>query len=351
MRELTIHEVASIFGKTLAPVGKRSICPIRNHRREDKTFSVFRGSDGKILWKCFSCDAPNDCGDEVKLYGLLSGMDRKEAWHALRDMGYAVPGAKDGHERPSRLPLRKAVIPIAGRSEALREVLPFAQDRWDLIRLQRLGAVEKFAEARRLPPDLLRDLDVVDIAHDAVGFGYRDPSTGTPCRVKARALERKTFWIEPRAREGESGVALSPLYLADKLDTPAGIQSVIVVTEGEVDALTLRSVGIRNTVSLPDGAGSASKVDLRPIWYRCSLVLSAVDADEDGERAHRELYGRSMAMQKPIARVRWQIGDGRVFKDANEALVAGWTREQFVACLQAAANQLRGYEVNLASAC
>lgn len=351
MRELTIHEIASMFGKAIAPFGKRSFCPIRTHKRSDKTFSVFRTSEGKSLFKCFSCDEPDNVGDAIKLYSLLANVDRKEAWHALKDMGYDVPGAKGGHERPSRPPLRKAVAVVEGRIPDPKTIIPLSNERWDEVRLQRMGAVERFARERRLDAAVVRSLDVVDMGYDAIGFGYRDPSTGIPCRIKVRALDRKSFWIEPRALRGESGVALSPLYLADKLETVSGLQGVVIVTEGEVDALSLRCVGIRNVVSLPDGAGSAGKVDLKPIWYRASLILSAVDSDADGDKANQELFSRSIGMGKQIARVRWQYGDGPLFKDANDALKAGWDKQKFVECLQKAANELRGYEVNLASAC
>lgn len=351
MRELTMHEVAAMFGKSLDSIGKRSFCPIRVHKRADKSFSLFRTSDGKVLFKCFSCSEPDNVGDAIKLYSLLSGVDRKEAWHSLREMGYDVPGAKGGPERPSRPPLRKAVSTVEGRLPDPKMIIPLNVERWDEVRLQRMGAVEKFARSRSLDANVLRQLDVVDMGYDAVGFGYRDPSSGRPCRIKVRALDRKAFWIEPRANKGESGVALSPLYLADKLDAPDGLQGIVIVTEGEVDALSLRCVGIRNVVSLPDGSGSAGKVDLKPIWYRAALILSAVDADAEGDKANQELFSRSMAMGKQIARVRWQLGDGEVFKDANDALKAGWTKEMFVSCLQRAANELRGYEVNLASAC
>jgi hypothetical protein len=354
MRELTIHEVARMFGKSVDTIGKRSHCPIRKHKREDKTFKVFRTAEGSVLWKCFSCDKPDDAGDAVKLYSLLGGVDRKTAWLELKDQGFAVPGATESDrpgQRQSRPPLRKTVTPIEGRPPEPRSIIAMPDDRWEELRLQRLGAVERFARERGLDATSIRKLDVVDMGYDAVGFGYRDPATGKPCRVKARALDRKTFWIEPRAKKGEEGVALSPLYMADKLEVLQGIQGIAVITEGEVDALTLRHMGIRNVVSLPDGSGSASKVDLKPLWFRSALILSAVDSDDEGDRAHRDLYARCVAMQKQIARVRWQLGSGPLFKDANDALKAGWNREQFVACLQQSANDLRGYEVNLASAC
>lgn len=351
MTELTIESVALMFGKPVAGLGKRSVCPIRKHKRADKSFTMFRSSTGTALWKCHSCDAPNNVGDAVKLYALLGGMDRKNAWLELREKGYDVPGARERVDRTPSRPARRASMSVVGRRPENTPVLPMPNERWDELRLQRLGAVEKFAKARGLDAHLLRELDVVDVDYDVVGFGYRDPATGTPCRVKARAIERKTFWIEPRAKEGETGVALSPLYLADRIETPAGLLGVVVVVEGEVDALTLKHVGIKNVVSLPDGCGSASKVDLRPLWYRSSMILSAVDADAEGDKAHRDLFARCKAMQKEIGRVRWERSDGTAFKDANEALLAGWGKDDFMACLQRVANEMRGFEVNLASAC
>jgi hypothetical protein len=353
MQELTIHEVARMFGKKLEVISQRSHCPIRKHKRADKSFKVFQSSEGGLLWKCFSCSPPEDAGDAVKLYSLLCGVDRKTAWIELRDRGFAVPGADRPSSFPNvaRLPLRKAVVPIEGSQvEQQKTILSLTAKRWEELQSQRLGAVERFAVARGISSEFLRAHDVVDMAHDAVGFGYRDPTTGVPCRVKARALDRKSFWIEPRARQGETGVALSPLYLGDRIETPRCLQAVVVITEGEVDALTLRSLGIRNVVSLPDGSGSAGKVCLKPLWFQASLILSAVDSDAEGDRAHRDIYSRCVTMQKHVARVTWKDGTS-TFKDANDALMAGWSRADFVACMQQAANELRGYEVNLASAC
>ena len=345
-RRLTIDSVAAMFGRSVPPVGKRSLCPIRKHKRADKSFSVFKSREGVALWKCHSCDSPDNVGDAVKLYALLTGQDRKAAWNDLREQGYEVPGMKDAPREPASRP-RPRAIPIQGADIVERTVIQLSPQRWQELRSLRLGAVERFALVRGLDPEYLRDIDVVDVAKDAVGFGYRDPKSGIGCRVKVRAIDRKAFWIEPR---GEGGTALSPLYLAHDLREQSEA-AYVVVTEGEVDALTLRCFGIRQTVSLPDGASSASKVDLSPLWYRSSVVLSATDSDSEGDKAHRELFGRVMGMGRQIARVRWTSRDGKTFKDANEALVEGaFGREDFVRCLEQAASQLLGYEVDLASA-
>jgi 5S rRNA maturation endonuclease (ribonuclease M5) len=229
------------------------------------------------------------------------------------------------------------MVPVKGRDAEPVRVIPLAKDRWTEVKGKRFGAVEEYGLARGLDPAFLREMDVVDMAKDAVGFGYRDADSGEPCRIKARGLTKKSYWIEPRAREGESGIAKSPLYLAHELALSATWDSVVIV-EGEVDALTLRFFGIPAVVSLPDGAGSANRVDLSPVWYRTSLVLSATDADAEGDRAHRDLFARVTGMGKQIARVRWVGRDGTGFKDANDALVLGqFEREDFERCLSAAA--------------
>lgn len=349
MRELTIHEVARMFGRSLSPMGSRSTCPIRKHKRADKSFSVFQGSEGKPLWKCHSCDPPTNAGDAIKLYAILGGVDNRTAWMELKDQGFAVPGATEESAPRSKPMLRRAVPTIEGRAPEPKLIIPLAPERWAALKSQRIGAVEAFAGHRGLPAEALRDLDVVDMAEDAVGFGYRDPATGKPCRIKARSVEKKSFWIEPRAPRGESGIALSPLYMAHLLEAPRGLLSVVTVVEGEVDALTLLALGIKNVVSLPDGSSSAGAVDLKPLLGKASMVLSAVDSDERGDAASRELYFRSTALALQVARVRWQK-DGVLHKDANDALLAGWKREDFLTCLQDAASGLRGYEVTLASA-
>jgi hypothetical protein len=286
-------------------------------------------------------------GDAVALYATLSNVDRKTAWHELRDRGYAVPGAESyrGNDEFVARPIKRRV-PVRGVDD-VREILPFDLGSWRKMAESRLGAVERFASMRGLDAEVLRRCDVVDVADDVVGFGYRDPYTSLPCRVKCRPLYRKTFWIEPRPSEGVEAKALGPLYLAHDLDIQrkrfgqAGPHAVIV--EGEVDALTLMSLGFKNVVSLPDGCGSASKVSLEPI-SPCVLWLVSTDADEEGERAYREIRARGWALSLTVARVTWKLGD-ECFKDANDALVGGMRRDDFVACLGGAAEYALGYRV------
>lgn len=344
-KELTVWEVGKIFSQPIPQLGRRGHCPFRKHKRRDKSFKIFTSAGtGDVLFKCFSCDAPSNVGDAVSLYAQFSSVDRKTAWHELRDRGYAVPGLDDYERRRAPVRVDKPRVPVRGVEDP-DKILPFALGEWRKLSEGRLGAVERFAELRGLDAAALRRHDVVDVADDVVGFGYRDPYTALPCRVKCRPVYRKTFWIEPRSEEGEAK-ALSPLYLGHDLRYPMkrGDPGYVIITEGEPDTLTLRWMGLDNVVSLPDGCGSAAKVSLEPICSPFVLWLVSTDEDEEGERAYRALRERGWAMGLMIARVRWQLGD-KTFKDANEALLGGMKQVEFESCLGKAAEFALGYRV------
>jgi len=340
--------VASMFGKRLPEVGRRGFCVFRDHKRKDKSLTIFKSEGGDLLYKCFSCDAPDNVGDALAMYAQLEGIDRKTAWHQLRDRGYGVPGGEDDHARVRRAPPppRKRPVPVTGRAP-VGGVLPLAQDRWRQWHLQRLGAVEQLGAERHLDAELLRDYDVVDVDRDVVGFGYREPFGGQPCRVKCRPLTRKTFWIEPRPAKGQEGKALGPLYLADRLQCVPGHPSVAIVTEGELDALTFIQAGLSNVVSLPDGAQSAGRVDLQPLSSGFLLWLVATDRDAEGQQAFCVLRDRSRLLGATAVRLLLGRSDQQ-FKDANEALQAGFESADFIRSVNRAASVALGYDLQVA---
>jgi len=348
-RELTLHHVAGMFNVPLPQPGRRGKCIFRSHKRNQQHLSVFRVSDGQMLFKCHACDPPDNVGDAVSLYAILSGQDRRSAWKELREKGYAVPGARDDFSPRSgrrRAVVKPKPMPVTGRKP--ERILELNAERWKSIEQKRLGAVELFAKKRLLPPADLRQLDVVDMDGRTIGFGYRRPFTSEPCRIKVRPLDRKTFWIEPRPPKNQdpgsvAAKADNPLYLAHCLG--GGEQAVI--TEGETDALTLATMNVPNVVSLPDGASSGKHVDLEPVSMRYRLWLVATDFDDDGRRAYNELAARGSRLGIATAWVRWKK-DGRTHKDANDALCAGFVRDDFVRCLEDAAASAFGYRVKIA---
>lgn len=339
--ELTLWSVGRMFGKSVPPLGKRSWCLIRKHRRSAKSFTVFRARSGAVLYKCHSCDPPVDVGDAVGLYAALENVDRRSAWATLKDQGYEVPGLREQgapfrRGRPAA-PVRPPVVPTRGEEPSA--TIPLDPERWEEHVARRVGAVEKLAAERQLDPSVLRELDVVDIDASHVGFGYREPTGGVACRVKVRGLERKSFWIEPR---GDSGKALAPLYLAHALSPSLRF---VVVHEGEIDALTLAQARLPNSVSLPDGARSAATVDLRPL-RNYPLWLLATDDDEAGQRGAAVLERRASQLGCQAVRVRWGAA-GHVCKDASEAWVKGARRATMSACLSDACHAALGYRVEV----
>lgn len=354
MRELTLWNVGQLLGVKLPRPGQKSKCPFRKHKRRDKTFRVYRSrKSGDELWKCWSCDAPENVGDAVSFYARFTGLERGDAYRDLMRKGFDLPGYdpnKDrgaAHRTYNRRPKGPPPIPVEGTSQG--PFLRMDMDKWRVWKSACNGAVSRYAQDRSLDTDVLRLHDVVDVDSRCVGFGYRDPETGLPCRVKIRPVDRKTFWIEPRGSDGESR-AKGPLYLAHDLEVNLGQQEAVIITEGETDALSLRQLGYRNVVSLPDGAESAATVSVEPIAEGFQVWLVSTDNDEEGHRAYQTLRKRGRKLGVDVVRLIWgalikdETGDEVVeFKDANDALQAGFDRKDFDHCIERATETFLGY--------
>ncbi|HEX3696222.1 MAG TPA: toprim domain-containing protein [Polyangia bacterium] len=159
----------------------------------------------------------------------------------------------------------------------------------------------------------------------AAVFRYAAPD-GTFLYDKFRLLgDRKVFWRRPRGK---------PSALYGLADLPKDDRSRVVIVEGELDLHALRAVGIQSVVSVPDGAGSRLTSDLLAPLSAYGRCLIATDADDPGEELARRL--RQELGPRRCRRVVFRDGDA-LFKDANDALKAGWTRERFDAVLEAPA--------------
>jgi DNA primase len=123
--------------------------------------------------------------------------------------------------------------------------------------------------------------------------------------------------------------------MAEKLVWTGSLDDYVVIVEGEIDALSLASVGVPNVVSLPDGAGSSRTVNFQPI-HKFHVWFVATDEDEQGNEAFLAIQERMSSSAVRCIRVHWQTvvdGDPLVYKDANEALQAGFDRAEFLHCL------------------
>jgi hypothetical protein len=276
---VTVHEILSRLERvTKTHTGWMARCPA--HEDATPSLSVGTADDGRVLLRCFA-------GCEVE--SIVAALKL-----AVRDL-FVEPAT-----------------PAQGRTGAMSAApLPASQ----------VPAIaEWLRETRRLPEaEIARLFGAGTRTGNAVVFRYQN-TDGAFLYDKFRPLgDKKVFWRTPRG---------CPSALYGLADLPKGERDRdrIVVVEGELDLHALRAVGFESVVSVPDGAGSRLTPDLlRPLAdYR--QILIATDADDPGEELARRLCKE--LGEGRCRRVVFRDGDA-LFKDANDALKAGWTRQRF----------------------
>lgn len=137
--------------------------------------------------------------------------------------------------------------------------------------------------------------------------------------IKYRTVEKSAMWQEKG----------SEAFLFGSWTIPEGCE-VLVVAEGECDAMTWHEMGFP-AVSVPQGAGNHQWIELEWHWLeKFDEILLAYDSDEEGEEGAEKAADRLGRHRCRRLRL-----DGR--KDANEALLAGWTAERFAEAVEGAA--------------
>lgn len=144
----------------------------------------------------------------------------------------------------------------------------------------------------------------------AMAFRYAD------ALVKVRAIADKShmFW-------SPAGAGARPLYGWERLADVAGLE--VAMVEGELDLHSLRAVDVANVVSVPDGAHTRLTPALLAPLERFARVVLAVDADQEGE-------GLAQRLAEALGPARCRRVRFGAHKDANDALRAGWRREDFL---------------------
>lgn len=168
-----------------------------------------------------------------------------------------------------------------------------------------------FFAARGIDPDIAVDMGVYSDPDDtAIAMPYtRD---GDVVHVKYRSITDKRFW---------STKDTEPVFY--NLDGATGA-SVIVIVEGEMDALALMTVGVDSVVSLPNGApnpgqSADGKLECLKSAERmldeARQIIIAVDTDAPGQALTDELVRRIGPAK--CSTVTWADG----CKDANDVLM------------------------------
>lgn len=164
----------------------------------------------------------------------------------------------------------------------------------NILALNRIGYGPSFGEKNGIQFPYFKDGQLVNIKHRTHDKQFRQEKNAEKCLYRFDAIS-----------QDESGA--------------------LIITEGEIDALSIQAAGHNNVCSIPDGAPSAdsksfaTKFDFlksaEEILSRCSKVILATDNDGPGLVAEREL-ARRIGVEKCY---RIQYPDG--CKDANDVLV------------------------------
>lgn len=174
------------------------------------------------------------------------------------------------------------------------------------------SVIEWLVQHRKLDEQLLADMGVREVKHEKLGpvvsFLYR--RDGQPYAAKYRTIDKK--WAStPGVSRG--------LYNADALSRD--LDQPIVITEGELDCLSVLQSGFLRAVSLPDGwTEQGNKVEALAAFSealrRSPYVVVAGDNDRAGESLPRAVA--NVLKGHDVRYVEWPKG----CKDANDVLRA-----------------------------
>ena len=178
---------------------------------------------------------------------------------------------------------------------------------------------------RKLDGALLADMGVKATDHPAIGRAVAFPYTrqGETYAAKFRSADKK--WASSK------GVTRS-LYNADALLTDQNLP--VVITEGEIDCLTVIQAGWLRAVSLPDGWSEKGNkrdclIEAEEALRNSPMVIVAGDSDRAGESLPRAVA--TLLRGHDVRYVEWPEG----CKDANDVLMA-FGEGEVAACLNSA---------------
>ncbi len=254
------------------------------------------------IWADFAGD---DRGDLLNLTASVKGVK----------LGEAIRIAKDwlGIREPQSVGVPKKQYPIAKP----KHMAPVKESSPILEYLAEQRGIDIFTQE-----DFRIQESSIDGQGPAIGFPSYSPE-GSLLNLKRLAIKR-----DERGKKiirQEIGCAPS-LFGWQAL--PADARSV-VVTEGEIDAMTWHQVGFP-AMSIPDGAKGDTWVDYE--WdnlQRFDILYLNWDSDSEGQNSVKE-FARRLGYHRCL------IVKLTGYKDANEALQASSAKEFFEAAIAAA---------------
>jgi len=178
---------------------------------------------------------------------------------------------------------------------------------------------------RKLDPMVLATNRIADCHNgDVIVFPYFDGTVtdGKPiaCHIKYMAIDRdldgkKKMW----SSDGTKRCLFGKLGVGEN-------DSQIVITEGEIDALTYQSMGIP-AVSVPNGVADQEWIEIDWEWLeRFEKIFISTDMDEVGREA-ADKFARRLGLHRSYIVT-------LPHKDANDGVLAGMQRQDFLRCLE-----------------
>ena len=191
---------------------------------------------------------------------------------------------------------------------------------------QPMAAVEKSDKAKVNEWLISRGIDAKELPKGLIGAGemyLRDIEKKDLCVIfnyteNGLLKNRKGRRIAEKMWAFTAGAELIP-YNADAIRMAADEQSYLLITEGEIDALSWMSARVTNTISCPNGTKNMQWMDkYMELLDSIPEIYIAYDNDKAGREAVKVLTGRLGADKVKI--VKYPEG-----QDANQMLMEqGW---------------------------
>lgn len=281
------------------PLNKPFKCLSGTHEDKNPSMSYDRKRN-KI--HCFSCNADMDIFDLIGIeYGLTDFPSKKQK--ALEIFGYRTPYQKhDKNEQCEHVHMNMSIKAAATKSEPVKDKTDYSEY---LAACHKAAGSTDYFSFRGIPSEIIERFQL----------GYDK---------KTRAIIIPTSRFSYVARNTDKNAAKERRYKKHGASIPFNLSAieaahggVVFIVEGEIDALSIESLGF-NAIGLGSAANAAAAAKEIIKRQKGEAFLVAADKDETGEGAANKLMEelhKANVYVKPV----FPFG---AHKDANEALMA-----------------------------
>ncbi|MEM7047054.1 MAG: DnaB-like helicase C-terminal domain-containing protein [Pseudomonadota bacterium] len=304
MRTSQALEYMGIHPKAYSQGSYSTKCPMCSHKRKGankrKPCLSLKITDKSVAWLCHHCGFKTPRADEDKaFYQILFGDTPK------KNTAAPAPQTRQASDSPPKQPARPTHTPSDAPTDLIKWFDEQRGIRADVLKIAKVSLANTWMPG-----------DAKGATSKAIALPYM--RGGKVVNVKYRTFDKRMKQV----RDAES-----ILYGLDGV--PEGAKKLII-TEGEIDALSFVEAGIMNVVSVPNGAPQQPVEDddspkfeyltaCKDFLRRFDTFILAVDGDDPGKILAEELARRLGKHKCRI--VTWPTGQDAPCKDANETLL------------------------------